>query len=369
MAEQKPRVLILGGMGFIGRNALAFLVEKNLTSFLRVADKQVASTAYLAPRYQAALQSPGVNFVQANLAREDGVKKAFTHADGEFDYVFNCAGITKNGQDDDVYKDNILQISVLCAAEAAKRNVKKYVELSTAHVYAADKNASTEKGKTDPWTRIAHFKLLAEEKIAAIPGLQYNILRPAIVYGPGDVQGLMPRLIIGAVYKHLGETMKLLWTAKLRLNTVHVTDVVAAMWHVATTAPGGIVFNLADSADTTQGSVTDMISTLFGIKSDYHGQILSNLARLNMKDAVEDANEKHVVPWSEICTATGVTSTPLSPYIDQELLYNNSLCVDGTAICATGFKYSKPGPTLEDLKECVAQYVDMKLFPPGMTVA
>jgi hypothetical protein len=28
-----------------------------------------------------------VNFLQANLAREAGVKNAFTHADGEFDYV------------------------------------------------------------------------------------------------------------------------------------------------------------------------------------------------------------------------------------------------------------------------------------------
>ena len=53
--------------------------------------------------------------------------------------VINCAGITKNGQDDDVYRDNILQISVLAAKEAACRKVKKFIELSTAHVYAADK--------------------------------------------------------------------------------------------------------------------------------------------------------------------------------------------------------------------------------------
>jgi hypothetical protein len=60
-----------------------------------------------------------------------------------------------------------------------------------------------------------------------------------------------------------------------------------------------------------------MISALFGIKSDYHGSIISNLARLNMKDAVEDVNEKHTAPWSDMCAATGVVNTPLSPFMDQ----------------------------------------------------
>lgn len=362
----KPRVLILGGMGFIGRHVMAHLVESQVTSFLRVVDKQVPSTVYLNPRCQTALTSPGVQFLQANLAREAGMRNAFTHPDGEFDIIINCAGITKNGQDDDVYRDNILQIAVLAATEAAARKARKYVELSTAHVYAADKSPSTERAKTDPWTRIAAFKLQAEARIAAIPGLNYCILRPAIVYGPGDIQGLMPRLIVGAVYKHLGETMKLLWTSKLRLNTVHVDDVARAVWHAAERAPPAAIFNLADAADSTQGSVTDMICALFSIRSDYHGSIVSNLARLNMKDAVEDVNEKHMGPWSDMCGAAGVVSTPLSPFIDQELLYNNSLCVDGTHICSTGFAYTHPAPTIEDLRACVAQYVEMKLFPPGL---
>ncbi len=109
--------------------------------------------------------------------------------------MFNCAGITKCGQDDDVYKENVLQISVLCSAEAGRRNVRRFVELSTAHVYAADKvsdlcaicsktlhirkmvrmcadlqTPSIETAKTDPWTKIAAFKLQAEARVASVPG-------------------------------------------------------------------------------------------------------------------------------------------------------------------------------------------------------
>jgi hypothetical protein len=35
--------------------------------------------------------------------------------------------------------------------------------------------------------------------------------------------------------------------------------------------------------------------------------------------------------------AHGITNTPLTPYLDQELLYNNSLSVDGSKIESTGY--------------------------------
>jgi len=40
--------------------------------------------------------------------------------------------------------------------------------------------------------------------------LNYVILRPAIVYGVADRLGLTPRLIVGAVYGHLKEKMKVI---------------------------------------------------------------------------------------------------------------------------------------------------------------
>ena len=60
---------------------------------------------------------------------------------------------------------------------------------------------------------------------------------PTAWCSPGDKQGLVPRLVIAAVYAKIKEPMKLLWTGKLRLNTVHVDDVVGALWHLATTKP------------------------------------------------------------------------------------------------------------------------------------
>jgi len=60
----------------------------------------------------------------------------------------------------------------------------------------------------------------------------------------------VPRLIVGAVYKHLGDKMELLWTEKLRLNTVHVDDVVAALWFLAHSGIPGEAYNICDEADS-----------------------------------------------------------------------------------------------------------------------
>ena len=54
--------------------------------------------------------------------------------------------------------------------EAAKRKVKAFVELSTGMVYKSDSSASKEGDKLKPWSRIATFKLQAEEELAKVDG-------------------------------------------------------------------------------------------------------------------------------------------------------------------------------------------------------
>lgn len=46
--------------------------------------------------------------------------------------------------------------------------------------------------------------------------------------------------------------------------------------------------------------------------------------QLHMAGATEESNEKHLEPWSVACHRDGIVNTPLSPYMDQELLYNKS---------------------------------------------
>ncbi|KAJ1562868.1 hypothetical protein HK096_010735, partial [Nowakowskiella sp. JEL0078] len=124
-----PRVLVLGGIGFLGRNFVAFLIENDLADFVRVADKVLPATAYFSERIKKVFEDSRVDFKQANLANQASAQRIFTLESGEFDYVFNCAAETKFGQSEEVYDEKIFQLSLTVAQEAAKRHVKCFVEL------------------------------------------------------------------------------------------------------------------------------------------------------------------------------------------------------------------------------------------------
>jgi len=369
--DSKPAVLILGGVGFVGRNFVKYLVDNNLCSYIRVVDKVLVPTAFLGEIHQKAFDSKIVEFQQGNLTREASIEKCFARDGGaKFKYVFVLAAETKYSQTSEVYKEKVLDLAVLCAKVAAKSGVERFVYVSTAQVYEPKKSPSAETDTKKPWTGIATYSLQAEEEVKKVSGLQVNIIRPAIIYGPGDNSGISPRLICGAVYKHLGETMKFLWSEGLRMNTVHVTDVCKALWHVATKCPAGEVYNLADKGETSQGSVNKHLEKIFGIKTGFMGDMMSKVAQtVSMKTVTEEVNEKHLKPWSELCKTENITNTPLTPYLDVELLYNNHLSVDGSKIEKTGFKYDVPQMTEALLREQVDYYVKQKLFPKSCLAA
>lgn len=95
----------------------------------------------------------------------------FTRADGSsWDYVFNCGGDNRFSQDDEIYKQRSLQLSVTAAKEAAKRGVKCWVELSSGSVYKSEREPRKESDKLKPWGRLAKYKLEAEEELKKIEG-------------------------------------------------------------------------------------------------------------------------------------------------------------------------------------------------------
>ncbi|KAJ1503219.1 hypothetical protein HMI55_002552 [Coelomomyces lativittatus] len=74
MSSSTTTYLILGGLGFIGRNLVSYLLHSGVTpSNIRVVDKVLPSTAWLNEGHQVSINQ--VDFKQANLVNPGNLKK------------------------------------------------------------------------------------------------------------------------------------------------------------------------------------------------------------------------------------------------------------------------------------------------------
>lgn len=74
-ASTKPRVLIFGGLGFVGRNLVEYLSDNNLVSKIRVCDKALVELVRMTKKQNDIFKSDLVECKQLNLAREGLLKK------------------------------------------------------------------------------------------------------------------------------------------------------------------------------------------------------------------------------------------------------------------------------------------------------
>ncbi|KAM0197974.1 hypothetical protein ACHAPI_004302 [Fusarium lateritium] len=375
MAE-KPSVLIIGGLGYIGRFLALYIHQNELASDVRLVDKVLPQLAWLAPEFSEACSQD--KFMQADASRPEGLARIFDRADGKkWDYVFNCGGETRYSQEDEVYKLRSLNLSIAVGKEAAKRGVKAFVELSTGMVYKSDSSPSKEGDKLKPWNRIAVFKLQAEEELSKIEGLNLIIVRLPHVYGPYASQWVATALCMARTYQHLEDEMKWLWTKDLRTNTAHIDDVTRALWDIAAWFDAGKskwdeasmgkipIFNIVDGGATSQRTIATIIGDIFKIETGFQGQLISTFARLNLDSVVDDVNDELLGPWADLLADAGITRPgPLTPFMEKELLKDTDLSMDGSRLkTLLGFEYKKPALNKELIEEVIESYKKMNWWP------
>lgn len=224
-------------------------------------------------------------------------------------------------------------------------------------------------------------------------------MRLANVYGEYCSKVVATILCMARVYAYLKEEMKWLWTKDLRTHTVHVTDVARALWHAAdwythgkkgwddSTIGSTPLFNIVDHGDTcdlspppqpifppnsltpqipAQGTLQKHISSIFGIKTGFHGTIVSSFARLNLGSAVDEENDEVLQPWGDLLAEAGITRPgPINPYLDNELVKDDDFSIDGSRFeKVTGFCYLVPEITEEALREVISSYQRLNWWPP-----
>jgi len=110
-----------------------------------------------------------------------------------------------------------------------------------------------------------------------------------------------------------------------------------------------------------------LLNHFFNIGTSFLGKTKSSLAKaLGMKQLTDMVNDKHLKPWSDLCKSKGILDTPLTPYLDEELLYKCETYVNGNLIESTGFQYNVPELNADLLREVINDYIAKGHFPTGL---
>jgi len=326
-------------------------------------------------RQRAALRS--ANYIQCNLTCKNALDRCFLREDGKpWDWVINVESEWKLGQCKEAYKHYIYDLSMECAKRAAACGCGVFVQLSTALVYDDNGKPAHEKSSIKPSLHWAQAHARTDKDLALIPNLSLVILRPSIVYGPGDSLFVAHLLVCGRIYHELHEVMREIHRADRRVNTVHVRDVARACIHAARwyqtnrlSASGERVrvFNVSDSGATTLRQLNTIVAEMFEIEVKHHWWTVTKSFIMPKKlilAALDEANEKHLIPWTRLLDRAGIQHTPLTPYLDPEYFYGYEVVVDGTAFTkATGFEYEVPKVTRQRLETAVTEYEEIGLWP------
>ena len=85
--------------------------------------------------------------------------------------------------------------------------------------------------------------------------------------------------------------------------------------------------------------MSSLIHDVFGIPTGFQGTIISAFARLNLDRVVDDVNDETLDPWADLQSKAGIPqTTPLSPFMEKELLKDTDLSLNGGSFeQATGF--------------------------------
>jgi len=246
------KALVTGATGLVGRH----LTEK------LIARKDQVRALIRAISKKGHLQNLGVELVFGDLNDLRALREAAQGAD----VIFHCAAkVSLQGDHKEIFTTNIEGTkNMLDAAVAA--GVQRFVFVSSVAVYG-DSNSKliSEDHPQVPNGPYSASKIEGEKLVLKYHreyDLKFSIVRPCVIYGPGDNNFLL-RLVEALCRSRL----PLVNGGKSLLDLVYVTDVADALILAATKDEAiGQAYNITDGQKTSIRELIETVAQMLGVK-------------------------------------------------------------------------------------------------------
>lgn len=241
------QALVTGASGFLGRHVVALLRERG-----------VRVLAFVRPSSHIdGLRAPGVE-----IAYGDATDPLPDDLCKGIDLVFHLAAFLTIGapfgvgNEDPRYQIVNVDFTERLLAAAYEAGVSRFMFSSSSSVYALGAPVPTpEDGPLCPLSSYGRSKLAAERRVHAYQeqGLPATIVRPAVIYGPGDRYFVPTMLALARL-----PLLPLIGGGRGLFDMIYVRDVAELLWEAAQTGAGaGRIYNAGPGRPTT---IRDLVS-------------------------------------------------------------------------------------------------------------
>ena len=266
------KILVTGGKGFIGSKIVEMLsVDHKITVVDNNDTYNIMTNTQLKNLYKWRMR----NWNMGNIQIIDGdvldrlvCLQAFSHNP---DIVIHLATYPRAkivDNDPILGIPKVINTTTNLLWHSEKWNIRKFVYVSSSMVYGDFVDGMKEDGKTKPKNIYGEAKLTGERLVKLFSkrdGLNYNIIRPSGVYGPGD----MPDRVVSKFFeKAMNNQAITLHNGENKVDFTYRRDAARGIILAALSPVANVSFNMTAGKATSLRTLAEKILALTGSDSD-----------------------------------------------------------------------------------------------------
>ncbi len=267
------RILVTGGKGFIGSKIVEMLSQEGHQ--VTVVDNEdtygIMSKQDLHALYKWRMRNwvtKNVQFIPGDVLNRLICLKAFSYNP---DIVIHLATYPRAkivDNDPILGIPKVINTTTNLLWHAEKFGVRKFVYVSSSMVYGDFTDGTKEDAKTKPKNIYGEAKLAGERLVKLFSkrdGLNYNIVRPSGVYGPGD----MPDRVVSKFFENAMQNKAItLHNGDNKVDFTYRQDAARGIIMAALSSVANVSFNITAGNATSLRTLAEKIVSLTGSDSD-----------------------------------------------------------------------------------------------------